>query len=217
MTPTDSQQTQRSYDQVAVEYAQKLKNEIDKKPFDQKMLQWLAERCGPHGLICDLGCGPGQVAEYLSRFCANTIGVDLSDEMVKNAKLLFPHISFQQDNMLHLTTIKDQSLDGIAAFYSYIHIHPSDLKTAFLTAFRVLKPGGWMLLSFHIGNETFHLDQWWEKEVSLDFYFFQPDLICSLLINSGFLVHESISRTPYPEHIEHQSHRAYIFSQRPLQ
>jgi len=57
---------QHSYDRVAEQYAEQFRDEMSQKPFDQKMLDWLAEKVGHLGAICDLGCGPGQVARYLS-------------------------------------------------------------------------------------------------------------------------------------------------------
>jgi 2-polyprenyl-3-methyl-5-hydroxy-6-metoxy-1,4-benzoquinol methylase len=57
--------TQHGYDQVAVECAQQYYDEMDHKPFDRKMLDWLAEKVNGLGTICDFGCGPGQIARYL--------------------------------------------------------------------------------------------------------------------------------------------------------
>ena len=55
---------QSSYDRVAADYAEHFHDEMAKKPFDRKMLDWLAERVGALGVICDMGCGPGQIARY---------------------------------------------------------------------------------------------------------------------------------------------------------
>ena len=76
---------QISYDRVADEYADQFRDELDAKPFDRKMLDWLIEQVAELGLICALGCGPGQIARYLRRRGAKTCGIDLSVEMVKRA------------------------------------------------------------------------------------------------------------------------------------
>ena len=60
-----SEELQNSYDRVAENYAKQFRDEMDKKPFDRKMLDWLAEKAGSLGVICDMGCGPGQIARYL--------------------------------------------------------------------------------------------------------------------------------------------------------
>lgn len=48
------------------------------------------------------------------------------------------------------------------------------LCTALAEARRVLRPGGALLVSFHIGEETRHFDEWWGQPVNLDFHFFTP-------------------------------------------
>src|SRR6266567_3821636 len=113
---------QTSYDRVADEYAAQFRDELDGKPFDRKMLDWLIEQVASLGLICDLGCGPGQVARYLHRRGAKACGIDLSAEMVKRAQALNPEIPFQQGNMLALSEVASGAFGGIASVYSVIHI-----------------------------------------------------------------------------------------------
>lgn len=207
-------ETQTSYDRVAKTYADQFYNEIDRKPFDQKMLGWLVDRTAALGPVCDFGCGPGQVAAYMQRLGGQVMGMDLSPEMINQAKRLFPSIHFVVDNLLTCAAFESNSLGGIAAFYTYIHIHRDELLTAFKSAHRVLKPGGTLLLTFHIGTETVHLEDWWEKEVNLDFYFFEPAEIKPLVTEAGFQITESIERDPYPD-VEFPSRRAYLFAQKP--
>jgi SAM-dependent methyltransferase len=113
--------TQTSYDQVAAEYAEKFKDEMDDKPFDRDCLDRLAREVGSRGPICDLGCGPGQIARYLQRQGVDALGVDLSPRMVAEAQRLNPEVPFHQGDMLRLPDA-DGSWGGIAAFYCIIHI-----------------------------------------------------------------------------------------------
>ena len=92
--------TQTSYNQVATEYAEKFKDEMDDKPFDRDCLDRLAREVGDLGPICDLGCGPGQIARYLHRQGVDTLGVDLSPNMIAEAQRLNPEIPFHQGDML---------------------------------------------------------------------------------------------------------------------
>jgi ubiquinone/menaquinone biosynthesis C-methylase UbiE len=150
---------QTSYDRVAERYAEEFCDEMDKKPFDRKMLEWLAEKVNGRGVICDMGCGPGQIARYLQGRAVKTCGVDLSSEMVKQAQRLNPDIPFQQGNMLALTDVEENSYGGIAAFYSIIHIPRSSVVVALQELKRVLCPKGVLLLTFHIGREVIHRDE----------------------------------------------------------
>lgn len=205
---------QSSYDRVAEDYAAEFRDEMHKKPFDRKMLEWLAERVGDAKVICDMGCGPGQVARYLYDRGAKVCGVDLSAAMIKRALELNPEIPFQQGDMLNLSSIADNSYGGIAAFYSIIHVPRPSLIQALQELKRVLLPEGTLLLTFHIGQEVIHRDEWWGKEVSLDFIFFETEEMKGYLKAAGFEIKEVIERDPYVD-VEYPSRRAYIFAQKP--
>jgi ubiquinone/menaquinone biosynthesis C-methylase UbiE len=206
-------EVQSSYDHVAVEYAEQFHDELDRKPFDRKMLDWLAERVNATGVICDLGCGPGQIAAYLHSRGVKVCGIDLSAEMISLAQWLNPDIAFQQGNMLFLTDVPDNNYQAIAAFYSIIHIPRPFVTDALRELKRVLCPAGMLLLTFHIGQQTIHRDEFLGKEVSLDFHFFETIEMKDFLISAGFELEEVIERDPYPE-VEYPSHRAYIFARK---
>src|SRR5437764_12310110 len=162
-----------SYDLVAEEYAEQFRDEMEKKPFDRKMLDWLAEKVDGLGRICDMGCGPGQIASYLLSRGVETCGIDLSPAMVKQAKLLTPDIHFQQGDMLALTEITDNTFGGIAAFYSIIHIPRPSVVDALNELKRTLHLRVVLLRSFHVGQETVHKDESLDQQASLAFHFFE--------------------------------------------
>lgn len=203
---------QDSYDRVAGDYAKQFRDELDKKPFDRKMLDWLVEKVGGRGVICDMGCGPGQIARYLHGQRVKACGVDLSPAMVQQARSANPEIPFQRGDMLALADVAGNSYGGLAAFYSIVHIPRQKVMQALQEFKRVLCPERVLLLAFHIGREIKHLDEWWGKEVSVDFLFFETEEIKGHLKAAGFEVEEVIERDPYPEAVEYQSRRAYIFA-----
>ena len=206
------QNTQTSYDIVAPEYAEKFKDEMDDKPFDRNCLDRLAREVGDLGPICDLGCGPGQIARYLHRQGVNTLGVDLSPQMIAEAQRLNPEIPFHQGNMLSLPDV-DNSWGGIAAFYCIIHIPRKQIVDALREMKRVLKPGGVLLVTFHIGAEIKHIEEWWEKPVSLDFAYYKPDEMENWLKDAGFVLEETLVREPNPE-VEVATQRAYLYARK---
>ena len=209
-----SEELQTSYDRVAEDYAEHFHDEMGKKPFDRKMLDWLTEKVGGSGVICDMGCGPGQVARYLHEQGVKACGVDLSPAMVRQAQRQNPEIPFQRGDVLALDDVADNSYGGVAAFYSVVHIPRRQAAQALRELRRVLRPGGVLLLAFHIGQETKHLDEWWGKEVSVDFLFFGTEEMKGYLTAAGFGLEEVIERDPYPEAVEYQSRRAYIFARK---
>ncbi|MEP7289729.1 MAG: methyltransferase domain-containing protein [Chloroflexota bacterium] len=203
---------QASYDTVAEEYAQRIYDELKDKPLDRQLLDRFAREAQPP--ICDMGTGPGHVARYLHDRGAEVFGIDLSQGMVEQARQLNPTIEFRQGNMLALDA-PDNSWGAITAFYSIIHVPRTEVITALRGFKRVLRPGGLILLAFHIGDETLHMEDWWDKKVSLDFNFFTPQEVQGYLISSGLEVLEMIQRDPYPD-VEHPSQRCYIFARKPL-
>ena len=205
---------QTSYDSVAEDYAQQFRDEMDRKPFDRKMLDWLIEKVGRNKVICDMGCGPGQVARYIQDRGGLAHGVDLSEEMIRQAQLLNPKIPFEQGDMLALKKIPDVTFHGIAAFYSIVHIARDSVVQAITEFRRILAPGGVLLLTHHIGKEVVHRDEWWGKKVSLDFLFFETEEMKDYLLQAGFELEEVIERDPY-RGLEYESRRAYIFARKP--
>src|SRR5512135_123886 len=141
---------QMSYDSVAEEYAHRIFDELQYKPLDRQLLDRLAASVEEGGLICDLGCGPGQIAHYLHEHGARVIGVDLSLQMIELARQLNPGLEFKQGNMQALD-VEDEAWAGIAAFYSLIHIPREEVVMVLQELKRVLRPGGLLLVAFHLG------------------------------------------------------------------
>jgi SAM-dependent methyltransferase len=207
--------TQSSYDAVAAEYAARMQDEMDDKPFDRDCLDRLAREVATLGPICDLGCGPGQIARYLSRQGVQTLGVDLSPQMIAEARRLNPEIPFHQGDMLSLPD-PDESWGGIAAFYCIIHIPRQKVVDALQEMRRVLRPGGVLLVTFHIGDQIEHVEEWWGKKVNLDFISYQPEEMEAWLEEAGFELEETLVREPNPE-VEVATRRAYLFARRPTE
>jgi SAM-dependent methyltransferase len=204
---------QISYDQVADEYVRRIFDELEHKPLDRQLLDRFAARAQEIGLVGDLGCGPGHVARYLHERGVHVIGIDLSPAMVQRARILNPGIEFEQGDMRSLE-IEDAALGGIAAFYSIIHIPRPEVAAVLGELKRVLRPGGLLLVAFHIGDDVVHLNEWWGQQVSVDFVFFRPEEMTDFLGSAGFRVGEIVERDPYPG-VEHPSRRAYIFAEKP--
>ncbi len=204
---------QNSYDEVAEEYVARIFHELEHKPLDRELLDRFAANVCDLGPVCDIGCGPGHVTQYLQERGVNVFGIDLSPRMVEQARQLNPGIVFKQGNMLALD-VDAEAWGGIVAFYSIIHIPRDNMIAALQELKHVLRPQGLLLLAFHVGQETLHREELWGKKVSLDFLFFERDEMEGYLKSAGFEIEDVIERPPY-EGVEYQSRRAYIFTRKP--
>jgi len=208
---TPEEPVRDSYDRVAGEYARRLLDELDRKPLDRALLAAFAE-AAPPGPVADLGCGPGHVARHLHRLGRRVIGIDLSPAMVDTARRLCPGPEYRVGTMLDLD-LADGCLGGALAFYSIIHLTLEELPAGFAELRRALRPGGLALLAFHTGQQTLHLDTWWDLPVSLDFHFHSPGAVRRLLDEAGLPVEWDVRRRPGDGEV--QTERCYLLARRP--
>jgi ubiquinone/menaquinone biosynthesis C-methylase UbiE len=201
------------YDRIAEDYARKIFGELQHKPFDRELLTRFAATVEGHGSICDMGTGPGHVARFLRDAGAEVFGLDLSPNMLEQARRLSPDIAFCEGNMLALD-LEDESLAGITAFYAIANIPAGSLANVFREMYRVLKSGGTLLLSFHIGSDVIRPQSLWNNPVSMEFYQQEPARIRQLLTSAGFTVDDVIEREPYAPDVEYQSRRAYVLARK---
>ena len=214
MTANPIEQVREDYDRIAAEYARRMFGELAGKPKDRELLERFAARVRDRGKVCDLGCGPGHVARFLSDAGIEVFGLDLSPQMLVNARQLNPQLEFREGNLLSLA-LPENVLAGIAAFYAIVNIPEESLPGAFREMARVLQPDGLLLLAFHIGGEILRPEDLFGAKVGIEFYHFDGAMIERLLQESGFRIEEVVERGPYAPEVEYQSRRAYIFASKP--
>jgi SAM-dependent methyltransferase len=202
----------RSYDILAAAYTARLSDELAHKPFDRAWLERLAAMARGLGPICDLGCGPGQVAGYLRTLGAQVFGADISEEMLKRARERNPGVEFRREDMLALS-LPEASLGAVAAFYAIVNLSLDQAEAAFKEIRRALAPGGFLLLAFHIGAERVKVDELFGEKVAMEFSLFEPDEVIARLEAAGLAVEEVTIRYPYKD-VEYPSRRAYILARK---
>jgi SAM-dependent methyltransferase len=191
--PDFLRRTRASYDELAADYAEWITGELAARPLDRAMLAAFAELVGDSGPVADIGCGPGGVTRHLADLGLAAFGIDLSPEMIAVARRTHPGLRFEVGSMLDLD-LKDEGLAGIVAWYSIIHIPDELLPAVFAEFYRVLAPGGHLLLGFQIGDENLRLTDARGHEVALDFQRRQPERVAGLLSEAGLVPHARLRR-----------------------
>jgi ubiquinone/menaquinone biosynthesis C-methylase UbiE len=142
-----NQKTIDWYNQNAQGYAEHVRNPNDsiyhayyEKPAMYALLPDLKGK-----KVLSLGCGSGEDSSYLKKQGAHeSVGIDISEELVKIAKESHPDCLFQAMNMEQLD-FPDSSFDFI---YSSLALHYiEDWTSALKEAYRVLKPNSYFLFS----------------------------------------------------------------------
>ena len=204
-------QLQQSYDCVAQHYAEEYFAELARKPFDREVLDEFAASVRAQGEVCEVGCGPGQIARYLKDRAVSIHGIDLSAEMVRAASRLNPDIAFAPGDMLALDAPND-SLAGVVSFYAIIHLPRGEVTKALKEMRRVLKPGGRLLVSYHGGEGELHRDEWYGQPVSIDVTLMTTEEMLGYLIAAGF--EEATIRVREPYEFEYPTQRMYVLARK---
>jgi len=197
-----------SYDAVASEYEATFLDELDGKPQDRAMLRdFIDATTDP---IADLGCGPGQVGRFVRSRGRTVVGVDVSAEM---ARLASRHLDGALVSDLRHLPFAGASLGGVVAFYSLIHLPREELRVALAEIYRVLRPGGRLLLSAHEGEGLIEQQEFLGHAVPFVATLFNLDELVDATEGSGLHLTMSVRREPLET--EHQTGRLYIAAERP--
>jgi SAM-dependent methyltransferase len=205
------------YDAVAATYAEQFGDELDHKPLERGLLKAFCDMV-PHGLIADIGCGPGHITRFLADRREDVVGLDLSPEMIAVARQHNPRLSFAAASMLNLP-FSDEAFAGVVALYSIIHLCAQERAVAFGEFARTLVPEGRLLVSFHVDGPGFapgdvnHLCTFLGQRVDMDGYFLHPAVVTRDLLANGFRVDARLDREPIAG-IEFESRRCYILARR---
>ena len=116
------------------------------------------------GRVLDVGCGDGFfTAQILQRFnLKNVYGLDISSKAVDLARLKHPEINFQQSALNHIPE-ETNSIDSITMIEVIEHL--VDIEGTLKELFRVMKPGGILLIATTDFN--------WLKQVIIAIFFFE--------------------------------------------
>ena len=161
--------------------------------------------------VLDAGCGPGFYAAELVARGAEVVGFDASPDMVRLAeRRVGPGGTFRAHDLGRpLDWLDDEVFD--AALLALVIHHVDDRLGALRELYRVLRPGGVLVVSTHhptsdwirLGGSYFtteKLDELWHDGEWRVRYWRQPlTATCDELADAGFLIERVLEPRPVPE------------------
>ncbi|RAO43287.1 Malonyl-[acyl-carrier protein] O-methyltransfera se [Micromonospora saelicesensis] len=182
--------TRISYDTVAVSYAHLVRDLLAEAPYERAALASFAELVegAGGGPVADVGCGTGRITAHLHTLGVDAFGIDLSPGMIAVARRDHPELRFEVGSMTDLD-LADGSVAGLVAWYSLIHIPDDQIGIVFAHFRRVVRPGGPLLLGFHVGDETtLKTEGYGGHPMNVHVHRRQPAQVAAWLRQSGFTV-----------------------------
>jgi SAM-dependent methyltransferase len=182
--------TRTSYDTVADSYADQMREALDGAPFLRAALTAFAElvHTAGDGPVADVGCGPGHVTAHLRELGVDAFGIDLSPGMIEAARRYHPGLRFEVGSMTDLD-LADASVAGLLSCWSIVHIPDAAVPTVFDHFRRVLRPGGPLLIGFHLGDQARLKTQGYGGHpMKVTVYRRRPEKVAALLRDAGLAV-----------------------------
>ena len=203
-----------TYAAVAGAYADELSDELDQLPFESWLLRRVVELSDGAPII-EVGTGPGHIAAFLAEAGAAVTGLDLTPEMVDEARRRHPDVDYQVGDLRRL--MRPTTHDGwgaVLAWYSLIHLAASELPDAINSLVRPLRSDGHLVLALHAGADVRTITEWFGQEVDLDVVLHDPADVVAIVEQAGLLDIEWYHRGPFASRGE-TTQRLYLLARKP--
>lgn len=190
--------TRSSYDTDASGYAEKVRGLLDGSRYLRASLALFVEsvHSAGGGPVVDIGCGPGYVTGHLHDAGVDAFGIDLSPEMIAIARRDHPGLRFEVGTMTDLD-LADESVAGVLAFWSVIHVPDHAVPGVFEQFRRVLRRGGPLLVGFHVGDETQHTSEGYTgRPINVESHHRRPSTVGGWLRDAGFVIEAELLMRP---------------------
>jgi len=134
----------------------------------------------PGQSIVDLGCGRGEWLELMEASGFKAHGVDLDEGMLRSCRQLGLAVE-HTDAIAFISSLGDESQVIVSAFHFVEHISFADLRTLVAEAFRVLVPGGLLIMetpnpeNLIVATQNFYLDPTHERPIPPQLLSFIPE------------------------------------------
>ena len=203
-----------AYATIAASYAEQRSEELADLPFESWLLRRVVDLADGVPVI-EVGTGPGHVAAFLAEAGADVTGLDLTPEMVDEARRRYPGVSYQVGDLRRL--MRPPTHDGwgaVLAWYSLSHLAASELPATIASLARPLRTNGWLVLALETGAEVRTVTEWFGHEIDLDFVRHDPAEILDMVERAELLDIEWYHRGPLTARGEITA-RLYVLARKP--
>ena len=193
--------TRASYDADVEGYAEQVRDLLEDNTYLRASLGLFADLVDElgDGPVVDVGCGPGHVTSHLWELGLDVSGIDLSPEMVAHARRRHPDVRFDVGTMTDLD-LADASVLGVLASWSVIHVPDEAVPGVFAEFHRVLRPGGVVLVGFHVGEGTRRTTTGYSgRPIGVDSHRRRPAQVSRWLRDAGLAVEAELVLRPDDE------------------
>lgn len=172
-----------TYNKIARQYTTHNFDDTSALPYVDNFLSCLPK----NAKILDAGSGPGNLVKHALHRGYKAEGVDLSEEMVRIAREKVHEGKFTLMDMRHLD-YADTTFDGIISSYSLIHIPSDEIPDTLKEFYRVLRPGGNLLIIVQKGEADHIVNEPFDKKERMFINFFTCARLAKLLSTAGFSI-----------------------------
>ncbi|MEV5960458.1 class I SAM-dependent methyltransferase [Kribbella sp. NPDC051952] len=177
-----------SYDTVATSYAELVQDGAD---WEAEGFDLVAKLAGSRPVL-DVGCGPGRTTGLLAERGLQVIGIDLSPGMIEVSRRDHPRLDFRVGSMTALD-LADAAFGAIVSWWSIIHLPREMVPQGFAEFYRVLAPGGVLLLGFHVGTEVTHKTSGYGGlPMDVHVHRWLPEQLTEIAVAAGFTAYREV-------------------------
>jgi len=168
------------YDEIASDYAEKKADQYS----EIELLKFTGLlRTG--SLILSAGCGSGRDAAYFGEKGFRSVGLDVSENLLKIGRQQHQNTPFVAGDM-RSTPFNNESFDGVWAHESLHHLERADMATSLGEFHRILRPEGVLFILTRQGIGDVAVKEAMSSGKEREYTLLLPDELNGMLTQSGF-------------------------------
>lgn len=115
-----------------------------------RLMRPLLEKAGKGARVLDAGCGMGEWTVFLNQLGYQTVGLDISENIIEKLQSIFPQYEFIRGDIRN-TSFPDTYFDALFSWGAFEHFENGPAE-CLRESFRMLKPGGHLFITVPFDN-----------------------------------------------------------------